>query len=119
MFLQNSRYNDTLPQSAEIVCLGDYLDPYPGDDLHERGVFAPLKELVEVKKLHPERVHLLIGNHNNDFSEWHLRLEKENELIALTVDSHSILTWKESLGHTTGVISPSMPVCKMLTRCNI
>ena len=47
--------SEAVDEGAEIVCLGDYLDPYPGDDLHERGVFAPLKELVEVKKLHIER----------------------------------------------------------------
>lgn len=56
---------EAVDKGAEIVCLGDYLDPYPGDDLHEQGVFAPLKELVAVKKLYPERVHLLIGNHDS------------------------------------------------------
>ena len=43
-------------KGAEIVCLGDYLDPYRGDDLHEKGVFAPLKELVDVKEQHPVRI---------------------------------------------------------------
>ena len=47
---------EAVDKGAEIVCLGDYLDPYRGDDLHEKGVFAPLKELVEVKKHHPDRV---------------------------------------------------------------
>ena len=49
--------SEAVDKDAEIVCLGDYLGPYPGHDLHERGVFAPLKELVEVKKQYPERVH--------------------------------------------------------------
>ena len=52
-FYQKALY-EAVDKGAEIVCLGDYLDPYPGDDLHERGVFAPLKELVEVKKQYPE-----------------------------------------------------------------
>ena len=63
-FYCNALY-EAVDEGAEIVCLGDYLDPYPGDDLHEKGVFAPLKELVEVKKQHPDRVHLLIGNHDS------------------------------------------------------
>jgi len=58
---------EAVDKGAEIVCLGDYLDPYPGDDLHEKGVFAPLKELVEVKKQYPDRVHLLIGNHDSSY----------------------------------------------------
>ena len=31
---------EAVDKGAEIVCLGDYLDPYPGDELHEKGVFA-------------------------------------------------------------------------------
>ena len=58
---------EAVDEGAEIVCLGDYLDPYPGDDLHEKGVSAPLKELVDVKKQHPDRVHLLIGNHDSGY----------------------------------------------------
>ena len=57
---------EAVDKGAEVICLGDYLDPYPGDELHEKGVFAPLKELVEVKKQHPGHVHLLIGNHDSD-----------------------------------------------------
>ena len=52
---------------ADIICLGDYLDPYWGDELHEDGVFAPLKELVELKKAYPEHIHLLIGNHDSSY----------------------------------------------------
>ena len=58
---------EAVDKGAEVICLGDYLDPYPGDELHEKGVFAPLKELVEVKKQHPGHVHLLIGNHDSSY----------------------------------------------------
>ena len=27
---------EAVDEGAEIVCLGDYLDPYRGDDLHEK-----------------------------------------------------------------------------------
>lgn len=51
----------------EIVCLGDYLDPYWWDELHEDGVFEPLQELVRVKKSRPDKTHLLIGNHDSSY----------------------------------------------------
>ena len=71
-FYRNALH-EAIDKGADVVCLGDYLNPYPGDELHEKGVFAPLKELVEVKKQHPGRVHLLIGNHDSSYMlNWHL-----------------------------------------------
>lgn len=58
---------EAVDKGTDIICLGDYLDPYSGDELHEDGVFAPLKDLVEIKKAYPEHVHLLIGNHDSSY----------------------------------------------------
>ena len=55
---------EAVDKNIEIVCLGDYLDPYFCDVLHEEGVFAPLSELVELKKSRPHMTHLLLGNHD-------------------------------------------------------
>jgi hypothetical protein len=64
-------YTDALKKAVElgidIVCLGDYLDPYPYDELHKDGVSKPLKELLAIKKEHPHKVHLLIGNHDSSY----------------------------------------------------
>ena len=64
-------YTDALKEAFElgidIVCLGDYLDPYPYDELHKDGVSKPLKELLAIKKEHPHKVHLLIGNHDSSY----------------------------------------------------
>lgn len=42
-------YKDALKEAVElgvgIVCIGDYLDPYPCEELHEGGVSRPLREL--------------------------------------------------------------------------
>lgn len=38
---------EAVDKNIEIVCLGDYLDPYFGDELHEDGVLAPLNELAD------------------------------------------------------------------------
>ena len=55
---------EAISMDIEIVCLGDYLDPYRGDSLHEGGVMEPLKELMAVKNSRPEKTHLLLGNHD-------------------------------------------------------
>lgn len=56
--------SEAVESNIEIVCLGDYLDPYFGDEIHEEGVFAPLRELVQLKKSRPHMTHLLLGNHD-------------------------------------------------------
>lgn len=53
---------------AKIVCFGDYLDGYAhewtvDDDYQTRGI-ANFRELIGLKKDHPERIVLLIGNHD-------------------------------------------------------
>ena len=55
---------DAVSCNIEIVCLGDYLDPYSGDSLHENGVLRPLNELLELKRSRPHMTHLLLGNHD-------------------------------------------------------
>ena len=59
-----SALREAVEENIEVVCLGDYLDPYFGDVLHEEGMFAPLKELVELKKSRLHMTHLLLGNHD-------------------------------------------------------
>lgn len=54
--------------SANIVFLGDYHDPYPHEwdydvDCETRSV-ANFKEIIELKKQFPDRIILLIGNHD-------------------------------------------------------
>lgn len=49
---------------ARFIFLGDYLDPYPSDMIQEQDSFQGLKEIVIFKRLNPERVTLLWGNHD-------------------------------------------------------
>ena len=37
-----SALREAVEENIEVVCLGDYLDPYFGDVLHENWVFVPL-----------------------------------------------------------------------------
>ena len=73
---------DTLSNHPEsdIVFLGDYLSPYPfewdgydtftgtwDDKLRKECLdngFEYLKEIIDLKKQNPERIHLLVGNHD-------------------------------------------------------
>jgi hypothetical protein len=53
---------------AHIVFLGDYHDPYPNefnyDDDYLQISVDRFKEILELKKQNPERITLLIGNHD-------------------------------------------------------
>lgn len=54
---------------AKIVFLGDYVDPYPHEwedtDIDYRGkVIADLEEIIDLKNENPDRITLLLGNHD-------------------------------------------------------
>lgn len=56
---------------AHIVFLGDYLDPYPDEwreEDNERLIAIDrFKEIINLKKEHPDRITLLIGNHDGGY----------------------------------------------------
>lgn len=62
-----SAVDEAVKDNVDIICLGDYLDPYPYEELLEGGVSKPLKELVALKKKYPHKIHLLIGNHDSSY----------------------------------------------------
>lgn len=52
------------PEDYEkIIFLGDYLDPYPGEATAEEAL-ENFKEILKFKKDNPDKVILLIGNHD-------------------------------------------------------
>lgn len=62
-------------ETHPIVFLGDYLDPYhdpfglyePQDDFRPEAVIENFKEILELKRSAPERVTLLLGNHDCEY----------------------------------------------------
>ena len=64
-------YKDALSEAVDlgidVVCLGDYLDPYPYEEIHEGGVSKPLQELLLLKQESPHKIHLLVGNHDSSY----------------------------------------------------
>ena len=51
-------------RQADFVFLGDYLDPYPEDNIRDDDAFQGLVDIVAFKKAYPDRVTLLWGNHD-------------------------------------------------------
>lgn len=47
-----------------IVFLGDYLDPYPKENIKYKDCLDNFKEIIQFKKDNPDRVVLLLGNHD-------------------------------------------------------
>lgn len=54
-------------KDVKIVFLGDYLDPYPREELSFEAGLANLEEIIQFKKDNPENVILLLGNHDFNY----------------------------------------------------
>jgi hypothetical protein len=52
-----------LDYPGEIIFLGDYVDPYPQEGITQETAYQHLLKIVEFKRQNPDRVTLLIGNH--------------------------------------------------------
>lgn len=48
----------------KVVFLGDYLDPYPWECISRLDTIREFKEIIKFKKDNPEKVILLLGNHD-------------------------------------------------------
>ena len=51
-------------KDSKIVFLGDYLDPYPNEEISVEEAMVNLEEILEFKKQNKDRVILLLGNHD-------------------------------------------------------
>ena len=61
-----------LDYSGEVIFLGDYVDPYPQEGVSVEEAYQALLKIVKFKQENPDRVVLLLGNHemqyfNSDF----------------------------------------------------
>ena len=69
-----------LDYPGEIIFLGDYVDPYPQENITNEAAYECLQQVVSFKRQHPERVCLLIGNHEMHYYDERLgagRFSKE------------------------------------------
>ena len=51
-------------EDRRIIFLGDYLDPYPSEGVTYMDASNEFNDILEFKRLHPDNVTLLLGNHD-------------------------------------------------------
>ena len=78
-------------KDSQIVFLGDYLDPYSWEGFTFKHGLDNLKEIIQFKRDNPERVTLLIGNH--DFNS----LWQMNWASRFTSSKEAFNLYKENL----------------------
>ena len=59
-------FKEHVDEFDKIVFLGDYVSPYPDEGITNKQAIEVLKDVVQFKKDNPDKVVLLLGNH--DFS---------------------------------------------------
>lgn len=48
----------------KVIFLGDYVDPYPNENITEEDAIENFKEIIKFKNANPNKVELLLGNHD-------------------------------------------------------
>jgi hypothetical protein len=56
-------WEPALGYKGQVIFLGDYTDPYPQEGFTQKNAYQGLLKIVEFKKQNPDRVTLLVGNH--------------------------------------------------------
>ena len=88
----------------KIIFLGDYVDPYPGENISLTGALDNLSEIIEYKKSNPSKVILLLGNHDfmyMDFehNKYSCRHDFENEpkITKILMDNRDLFQMNYSI----------------------
>jgi hypothetical protein len=56
-------WKPALDYRGMVIFLGDYTDPYPKEGFTQQNAYQGLLEIMDFKKQNPDRVTLLVGNH--------------------------------------------------------
>ena len=88
----------------KIIFLGDYVDPYPGENISLIGALDNLSEIIDYKKSNPSKVILLLGNHDfmyMDFehNKYSCRHDFENEpkITKILMDNRDLFQMNYSI----------------------
>ena len=65
-----------------VIFLGDYLDPYGGENISEKDALVNFQEILDFKKSNMERVTLLIGNHELHYLDMDLEFSRKDTINA-------------------------------------
>ena len=55
---------EMIDEVDQVVFLGDYLDPYPHEGITFEDALIEFEEILDFKKAYPDKVVLLVGNHD-------------------------------------------------------
>ena len=69
-------------EEDSIIFLGDYLDPYENEWIYWSDAYKGLLDIIALKREHPEKVVLLLGNHDLHYLYPSLRGSRYNEYQA-------------------------------------
>ncbi|MDR0758158.1 MAG: metallophosphoesterase [Tannerella sp.] len=89
-------WEPALDFEGTVIFLGDYTDPYPHENFTQEDAYRGLLRIVDFKKKNPDRVTLLVGNHEMHYYN--------SDYACGRFDSHyfgpfnAILTGKETAG---------------------
>ena len=61
---------ECLGKVRKIVFLGDYLDPYPHENIDPEIAINNFKEIIELKRSNPDDIILLYGNHDCHYTNY-------------------------------------------------
>ena len=88
----------------KIIFLGDYVDPYPGENISLIGALDNLSEIIDYKKSNPSKVILLLGNHDfmymdSEHNKYSCRHDFENEpkITKILMDNRDLFEMKYSI----------------------
>lgn len=90
-----SFWEPALDYGGTIVFLGDYADPYPSEGTQE-DAFRIMSRLVELKTRNPERITLLIGNHEFHYYDSRYRCGRFSQ--EMYERFHQLLTGEDTAG---------------------
>lgn len=54
-------------ENTTYIFVGDYTDPYEDENISFKQMYGELKDIVRIKKKHPDNVVLLLGNHDYQY----------------------------------------------------
>jgi len=87
-------WEPALEYDGQVIFLGDYLDPYPVEGFHDEDALNVLLKVIEFKKANPDRVTLLVGNH--EFHYFDEKYEAGRFSYKYYERFHELLTGKET-----------------------
>ena len=82
---------------VKIIFLGDYLDPYQYEGIYPEDAIPVFEEIISLKKQYPDRIILLIGNHDLHYVQNHRRgcrmdYMNKDKIVGLFDDNKDLFT---------------------------